>query len=59
MSWHWIWLAALAALSFSPAQAERFAAPDWQVFVEPQFGTQIDSPAGVFALGRAVRARHR
>ena len=42
---HWIWLAAFAALSLSPAAAERLAAADWQIFVEPQFGTQIDYPA--------------
>jgi hypothetical protein len=45
-----IWLAAFAALSVSTAQAERLTAADWQTFVEPQFGTQIDFPADVFAL---------
>ena len=53
----WIWLAALAALSLSPAQAERLAAADWQVFVEPQFGTQLDYPADVFALSSGASER--
>jgi hypothetical protein len=47
---HFVWLAAFAALSLSPAVAQRFAVADWQIFVEPQFGTQIDYPADVFTL---------
>jgi hypothetical protein len=46
---HFIALAALAALSLSPASAQQLAAMDWQIFVEPQFGTQIDYPAGIFS----------
>jgi hypothetical protein len=57
MRWSWIWLAALAALSLSPARAERLAGPDWQVFVEPQFGTQMDYPADVFALSSGASER--
>ena len=54
---YWIWLAALAALSLSPVRAERLAAVDWQIFVEPQFGTQIDLPAGVFSLSGGASER--
>ena len=46
-----IMVGTLAALWLAPAAAqnERLAVKDWQVFVEPQFGTQVDYPADVFS----------
>src|SRR5262245_38446313 len=44
-------LGTFAALWLSPAlaQGERLAVTDWQVFVDPQSGTQVDYPADVFS----------
>ena len=42
---------AVAALCFTPvlAQGQRLEVNDWQVFSDPQFGTQVDYPADVFS----------
>ena len=52
---HPLWIAALAALLLSSAAAAQ--RPDWQVFVEPQFGTRIDYPADVFAVSGGASER--
>ena len=44
-------LGTIAALWFTPVLAEgpRVEVKDWKVFVDPQFGTQVDYPADVFS----------
>jgi hypothetical protein len=44
-------LGTIAALCLAPAmaQGQGLAVKDWQVFVDPQFGTQVDYPADVFS----------
>ncbi len=44
-------LGTIAALWLTPllAQGQRLEVKDWQVFVDPQFGTQVDYPADVFS----------
>ncbi len=44
-------LGTIAALWLAPVlvQAQRLEVKDWQVFVDPQFGTQVDYPADVFS----------
>jgi hypothetical protein len=43
--------AVLTGLSAAPAasQTEQLTVKDWQVFVDPQFGTRVDYPADIFA----------
>jgi hypothetical protein len=46
-----IFLGTIAALWLTPALAQgpRLEVKDWQVFVDPQFGTRVDYPADVFS----------
>jgi hypothetical protein len=49
----------LLLLSLGPAQAQRrgLEGADWDLFVERQFGTRVEYPAGVFSIsqGRSKR----